>query len=285
MPTILTCTDGSIYASSIYDHTAWAARRLKVPVRVLHMLEPVSTVSLTTDFTGIIGPDAQNQLAAELMALEAAQERVNRTRSDALLAAARDHLAKAGVTDVRAEVLPGELVDAITTYNGASGLVVMGKRGEHVDFAKGHLGSNLERVIRTSQEPVLVASRVFRPIGRVLFAWDGSSSAQKALNYILTRPLLQRLHFLLLTVGDADTARAAETGLARSRLAAAGFDVEARHVAGDVSDVIAATVEREAFNLLVMGAYGHSRIRQLFVGSTTSDMIRNVQIPVLLFRQ
>lgn len=284
MPTILSCTDGSIYAASIYDHTAWAARRLKVPVRLLHMLEPPGTVSLATDFTGIIGPDAQNQLTTELMALETAQERVNRTRSDAILATARDHLSKAGVIDVKTEVLLGELVDAITTYNGASGLIVLGKRGEHADFAKGHLGSNLERVIRTSQEPILVAARTFRPIGRVLVAWDGSPSAHKAINYILTRPLLHRLHILLLTVGNADTARAAETGLARSRLASAGFDVEARHVEGDVNEVISTTVEREAFNLLVMGAYGHSRIRQFFVGSTTSDMIRNVQLPVLLFR-
>lgn len=286
MPSILSCTDGSIYAPSIYDHTAWAARRLKVPVRILHMQQPPNpgTVSFASDVTGIIGPGAQNQLSAELMNFDATQEHVNRVRAEAVLDAAREHLSRHNLSEVKTETLVGELVDAIATFNGANGLIVLGKRGEHADFAKGHLGSNLERVIRSSQEPVLVASRAFRPIERVLIAWDGSPSAQKALNYILTRPLLQGLHILLLTVGDADTARAAETGLARSRLTAGGFSVEARHVAGEVSDVIAATAEREAFNLLVMGAYGHSRIRQFFVGSTTSDMIRNIQLPVLLFR-
>ncbi|MEO6054349.1 MAG: universal stress protein, partial [Chthoniobacterales bacterium] len=36
--------------------------------------------------------------------------------------------------------------------------------------------------------------------------------------------------------------------------------------------------------LLVMGAYGHSRIRQLMVGSTTTAMVRTCQVPVLMFR-
>jgi nucleotide-binding universal stress UspA family protein len=47
-----------------------------------------------------------------------------------------------------------------------------------------------------------------------------------------------------------------------------------------IGDVVA----QDHINLLVMGAYGHSSIRQLIVGSTTSEMIRTVKIPVLLFR-
>jgi hypothetical protein len=59
--------------------------------------------------------------------------------------------------------------------------VVIGKRGEATDFAKGHLGSNLERVARSSRKPILVAARAFRPITRFLIAYDGGASANKAL--------------------------------------------------------------------------------------------------------
>ncbi|MFN3316727.1 MAG: DHHW family protein, partial [Raineya sp.] len=41
------------------------------------------------------------------------------------------------------------------------------------DFAKGHLGSNLERIVRASHKPVFVASRAFKPISKVLVAYDG----------------------------------------------------------------------------------------------------------------
>lgn len=49
-------------------------------------------------------------------------------------------------------------------------------------------------------------------------------------------------------------------------------------------EVITAAVDRENADLLVMGAYGHSRIRQMIVGSTTTEMIQQTKRPVLLFR-
>jgi nucleotide-binding universal stress UspA family protein len=48
--------------------------------------------------------------------------------------------------------------------------------------------------------------------------------------------------------------------------------------------VISDAVEREGIDLLVMGAYGHSRIRNLIIGSTTTEMVRSCKIPVILYR-
>ena len=53
---------------------------------------------------------------------------------------------------------------------------------------------------------------------------------------------------------------------------------------GDAETVISNHVEQHNIDLLVMGAYGHSRIRNLMIGSTTTQMIRSCHIPVLLFR-
>ena len=43
-------------------------------------------------------------------------------------------------------------------------------------------------------------------------------------------------------------------------------------------------MKRQRIDLLAMGAYGHSRVRQFIVGSTTSSMVRTCLIPVMLFR-
>ena len=56
-------------------------------------------------------------------------------------------------------------------------MIVIGKRGEAADFAKMHLGSNLERLIRSTNKPVLVAARSFKPIERILLAFDGGKSS------------------------------------------------------------------------------------------------------------
>ena len=43
-------------------------------------------------------------------------------------------------------------------------------------------------------------------------------------------------------------------------------------------------VDRTAVDLLVMGAYGHSQIRNLIIGSTTTAMVRGCKVPVLMIR-
>jgi nucleotide-binding universal stress UspA family protein len=71
---------------------------------------------------------------------------------------------------------------------------------------------------------------------------------------------------------------------AESVVAKAGFSPVCQMLHGTPEDQIASYVASEGINLLVMGAYGHSRIRYLVIGSTTTEMIRTCRVPVLLFR-
>jgi hypothetical protein len=65
-----------------------------------------------------------------------------------------------------------------------SDLIVVGKRGEAADFAKLHLASNVERIVRASHKPVFVTSRQFKPNTRLLIAYDGCTSSMKAVDYV-----------------------------------------------------------------------------------------------------
>jgi nucleotide-binding universal stress UspA family protein len=284
MPTILSCTDGSVYAPSVYDHSAWAARRMNARIRVLHMLDPRRDRPATHDLSGAIGVDAQKRLTEELVALEEARGRVAQSKAQALLATARAHLNGAGIVEVATEARHGVLVDSIEELEAQADLVVIGKRGESADFAKLHLGANLERVIRSCRHPVLVASRAFKPIERMLIAYDGGPSAKKAVQYACGEPLLKRLHCHLLTVGAPNAALDSGLAQAADEMSKAGYTVQADHLPGHAEEVIAETVKREKTDLLVMGAYGHSRIRRFIVGSTTTAMVRTCLIPVLMFR-
>lgn len=283
MSTILSCTDGSVYAPSIYDHTAWAARRLGASVHLLHMLEHPGSPP-PVDASGTIGFDAQNELMDELVSLAEEQGRLAQARGRAVLEQANGRLAEAGVAPAVAEQQHGALVDAIERFDAAVDLVVMGKRGEHADFAKLHLGSNLERVIRSCHRPVLVASRAFKPIERFLLAYDGSPSVLKAVEFVRQSPLLKGLRCHILRAGKIDDNARYYLGEAAGQLRDAGFEVTSDAIPGPAPEVIAAAVKQHRIDLLVMGAFGHSRVRQFFVGSTTSSMVRTVLIPVLLFR-
>ena len=281
MTTILSCTDGSVYAPSVYDHTAWAARRMSARVRVLHMLDTHRDTASTSDFSGAIGLDAQKVLADELVALDEARGRVAQTRGRAILAAAKQHFDAAGISDVQTEHKHGSLIDAIEEHAADVDLVVIGKRGEAADFAKLHLGANLERVIRGCRHPVLVTSRAFKPIQRFILAYDGSPSVLKALDFIVENPLLRGLECHILRAGKIDDTARHYLGEAADRLRAAGFEVTSTAITGPAEEVLAQTVKEQQIDLLVMGAYGHSRIRQFIVGSTTTAMVRTCLVPVM----
>lgn len=284
MKRILTCTDGSVYAPSIYHYSAWAAKLLDAEVHVLHMLDPLHEDPLNSDFSGSIGLGARSALMEEIVELEAARARLAAKRGQAILDDAEEKLREAGVENLKTEQRHERLSDSIVKYEKDAELVVMGKRGNHADFSTGHLGSNLERVIRSCKRPVLVASIAVWPMRRFVLAFDGGPSVMKAIDYAVAEPLLKGMECHIVCVGKSDPKLEAAMRDAETKLKSAGYVVKAEFLSGEPDTVISEVIDKEESDLLVMGAYGHSRIRQMFVGSTTTAMIKHTKRPVLLFR-
>jgi nucleotide-binding universal stress UspA family protein len=284
MSHILACTDGSLYAPSVYEHSAWAAARLDAGVRVLHVIDPHREHAQTADLSGAIGFDASAELTEELTRLEESRARVARLRGTAILDDARARLAAAGIADIETLQRHGSLIDTLEELEPAAALVVIGKRGEHADFAKGHLGGQVQRVIRTSVRPVLVAPRAFQPVRRFLIAFDGGESISRGIEFILAHPLLRELPGHLLRAGKIDDNARWFLEEAAERLRAAGYEITTQAISESPDTAIPAALREQDADLLVMGAYGHSPIRQFILGSTTTAMVRTSSVPVLMFR-
>jgi nucleotide-binding universal stress UspA family protein len=282
MTKILALIDGSIYAQSVCGLSAWAATRLGLPVEVAHVLG--RRMSSAFDLSGSLEVNQRVALLEQYAELDERHGKLAQQKGRALLEIAKDSLTSSGVEAVHTKLRNGDLLEALADLETDAAIVVIGKRGEAADFAKLHLGSNLERVVRASKKPVLVAARAYAPFDRFLIAYDGGKSANRAVEYVAASPLLKGMTCAILSVG-------ADTPENRSRLDApatllrkAGFEVEARLESGESDEVIGNAVEAENIGLLVMGAYGHSRIRSLVIGSTTTAMVRRCKIPVLMFR-
>ena len=284
MPAILACTDGSIYAPSIYGHTAWAASRMGASVEVLHVIDHHRERAPGVDLSGSIGIDASAHLIEELTQLEEAQGRVARLKGKAILEDARQQFAAAGFPEITATQRHGTLVETLEELEARFDLVVLGKRGNHADFNTGHLGGNIQRVIRTAVRPVLITARAFTPIERFLIAYDGGPSVTRAIEFVLANPLLQGCACHILRAGKLDDKARWYLDEAAEKLRGGGFDVTTHALRGEPETVIAEAIKREGIQLLVMGAHGHSPIRHLILGSTTTTMVRTCQVSVLLFR-
>jgi nucleotide-binding universal stress UspA family protein len=85
-------------------------------------------------------------------------------------------------------------------------------------------------------------------------------------------------------VGSNSAANVAQLEWANSTLQAVTSTVTTNLVGGEPESALAEYVREHNIDILVMGAYGHSRIRQLLVGSTTTSVIRTTSIPLLLLR-
>ncbi|MBC7133854.1 MAG: universal stress protein [Roseovarius sp.] len=280
---IIALVDGSIYSASVCDHAAWIAGRTGAAVELLHVLGRREGAE-AQDLSGAIRLGARSALLEELAELDAQRARLVAHRGRAILEDARAILDRAGINEITTRLRHGDLIETVTADEDGADLILIGKRGEAADFARGHLGSNLERIVRTSHKPVFVANRAFRPIEKVLVAYDGGASAMKAVDHVARDPLFAKLSVHVVTVGP-DT-QEARKGLeeARARLAAAGIEAQTALVEGQPETALGKLVEEAEFDMLVMGAYGHSRIRSLIIGSTTTDMVRSCKVPVLLVR-
>ncbi|TVR06033.1 MAG: universal stress protein [Salinarimonadaceae bacterium] len=279
---LVALVDGSIYSKSVCENAAWIASRTGAAVDLLHVRGRRETPA--SDLSGSIALGARSALLAELAEHDRERARLALMRGRAILEDAEAVLRAAGVTQVTVRLNNGDLLDAVSEAEHGSRGVVVGKRGEAADFAKLHLGSNLERIARSATKPLFVAARAFRPIQKVLIAHDGGASAMKAVDHVARDPLFAGLDVRLLTVG-ADTPDARRRMAdAQTTLRAGGHDAPFEIAPGQPDKTIAEIVERDGIDLLVMGAFGHSRLRSLIIGSTTTEMIRSCKVPILLFR-
>ena len=280
---IIALVDGSIYSESVCHHAAWIAQRTEAPVELIHVLGRRDAPQ-KTDLSGAIRLGARTQLMEELAELDAQRAKLVSHRGRAILEDARAIVDRDGVTGITTRLRHGDVVEAIGEIEGEARVIVIGKRGEAADFAKGHLGSNLERIVRAAHRPVFVASRAFAPIESVLVAHDGGRSAMKAVDHIARSPLFAGLAVTVVTVGPETPETRKGLADARAVLKGAGIAAETRVVPGQPETELGRMVEEEGFGMVVMGAYGHSRIRSLVIGSTTTEMVRSCRVPVVLMR-
>lgn len=276
---VLAALDASRYTRGVCRYAAWAAARLSVPLTCLHVVEVRSGRRDGGGFVDV-EPEAGAPLLDEPALLEAAGRLAGEARGRLLLQQSAALAAQAPGLEVRARLGQGSLSEAFAAMAGEAALFVMGRRGEHSEFGKGRIGSQVERVVRGTGRPLLVASRGFNDIRRVLVAFEGSERGQRRLEWVAHSLLFKGLDIRLVSVGDDSQRPALDRAL--QVLADAGAQATGRVVQGDPQEMIGIHAEAVRADLLVMGAYGRSRIHQLLMGSTTSFVLRTSRVPVLL---
>ncbi|MFQ6023911.1 MAG: universal stress protein [Acidiferrobacterales bacterium] len=147
-----------------------------------------------------------------------------------------------------------------------------------------------EEVVLDAGHPVLVIPYIGapQPIGqRILVAWNTSREAVRAIHDAL--PLLERAKKVDVlsvnppggTAGDGDVPGAdIALHLARHDVNAEATHIEAHDI--DVGNMLLSRAADKGADLIVMGAYGHSRFRELVLGGATRHLLEHMTVPVLM---
>lgn len=279
---IIACIDGSPVARSVCAAAAWVSQRLEAPLRLLHVLEkdPYHHDNLS----GSIGLGAREQLLKQLTELDEQRAKLALEHGRHILDAAAQRAREQGAAQVETVQRHGALVDTLLEQQADTRVLVLGRQGEDHASLDHALGSHLEALVRGIHKPILVAVGEFIAPRAFMVAFDGSETAQRALNAYAQSPLLKGLPCHLVMVGHTDDEHGAKLQHAADILRSRDFDVTVAHLQGDVPSTLTAYQQQHGIGLMVMGAYGHSRIRQFFVGSHTRSMVSQSTIPLLLLR-
>ena len=278
MNKIVACVDGASYTEAVCDYAAWAALRLKVPLEFLHVLVKVAEERI--DASGSIGLGAQEALLIELASLDERRSTLAREHGRQILEGALRRAASTGVAEVDSRQRHGELVETLLEIQDDTRLYVLGQHDAANKPKRFLLDHNLEGAVRALRRPILVANAMFTAPKRFMIAFDASETGKKMVDMVADSPILRGLDCIIATVGgDADA-----LGSAASRLREAGFHVQTQQLEGEAAEALIQFAEQAQVDMLVMGAYGHSRIRHLVVGSTTTAILRRATMPVFVLR-
>ncbi len=285
MNKVYACIDGLASTAAVIDWAAWSAQRLDTPLEFLHVLEQQPDRAGISDYSGAIGFGAQESLLLELSELDAKRSKLEQEAARSLLASARDRATALGVTRLDGRMRHGELVDTLQEVEADARLFVLGEHYHATQPSRIHLDHHVERVIRSVKRPVLVVSQAhFEAPKCFVIAFDGSPTARKTVETVAASPFLRGLPAVVAMAGTDSDAAQKHLDWARQTLAAVGFDVSVTLVPGEPEQALPELIKSKDAGLLVMGAYGHSRIRQLIVGSTTTTLLRLSEVPVLILR-
>jgi nucleotide-binding universal stress UspA family protein len=273
---ILLAVDGSVFTDSVVAHGKDLAQRLKAHLRVYSIVDVrIYEWVLNTGGEGYMPVIPSNIFHDE-------SYKFHNQRADALLQTLGGQLSKDHVS-YEIGKLEGSPVELICDMGRQVDLVIMGARGDYARWGDRLLGATLESASRQIQTPLMIVDKQYHPFNSITCAYDRSESSNKALKLSAYFAGTLQLPLEVVNVNDDEEERKATLEEAKTYLKPYDMEVQYRHEAGDpVEILIKVTKETPDHTALIMGSYGHSRIREAILGSTTVQVMRNAVKPIIL---
>jgi len=260
-------------------------RAFDAHVRLLHVEIDAASVpllgegmpaALMSDLTASLSAEKERSRAAVLQLFE------RHCRALGIPIVEKDEMPPAGRLSASLVIEAGTESDRVAEEGRLHDLVVVARSPAEAGFS----GPTLEAALFESGRPVLLAPT--RPLSdlpkRIAIAWNGSREAARAASAGL--PLLRHARELVVISGEGkDDRPIAHPSALKRYLALHGIAADAWNYQPEdwpVSGSLVAQAKKAGVDLLIMGAYGHSRLRELVLGGATRAALKASDLAVLM---
>ena len=264
------------------DHSQGCANRLQTAFDMSKRLGAKLTgVFVVPDY--IVPSYVEAQISVDVLT-DVTERAVARAKEQ--LATYEKLASEAGV-EMEASVIEGQLVTVLREHSKYSDLLLLGQ--DHPDDPDNTSYGLADTLLFEGACPCMVvphSGKVQSPGDRILVAWNASRESSHALRNAL--PLLEQAQEVLVLCSEpANTDEAAghpHTDELMRYLKAHGISAFSSGMGADMNATDAITAQAADMNadLIVMGAYGHTRLREFILGGVTHDLLKQAPLPLFL---
>ncbi|MBS3954708.1 MAG: universal stress protein [Methylomicrobium sp.] len=282
---VIACVDGSGLSEAVCDYATWISQRVNAPLKLLHTIDHHPETAAITDLSGNIGVDSCDHLLEDIIRIEQQHSKLRLQQGKTLLQAAKERVTHNGIADPIISQRHGNLVESLIELEDSIRVLVVGMRGKVHDNQPGQIGAKLESIIRSLHKPILVVNEAFKPPQRIMLAYDGSNAAEKAVDMVASSPLYKGLTCHLVCVSkDKATSQKLLDAAANKIIQAGGIDLITQKLTGKIDQALCDYQDGQAIDMTIMGAYSHTRLHDMLLGSFTAKMLLSTRKPLLLLR-
>ena len=274
---ILVGIDTSEHSGVAQNYAFALARKFAATLIGLHVVDIVSIEgSFFHDISGSLGLEPYLDFSSKMREVLTSRGRTLLDQFDE--AAKREDITAETVLDM------GIVANQICERARSADLVLIGHRGINERFSTGLLGSTAESVARKCPRPLFISPKDFREMKRPVLAYDGSAGASRAMRAAADFSAGFGVPLSVITVGRDP--KLAQRTLEEARKYFEHFTPRAEFhlLAGHANEEIIKHIKERDADGLFIGAYGHSRIIEMVLGSTTEYVLRNSSCPVFMSR-